>query len=356
MFPTLLLLGHFPPPRGGVAVHLDRLRDALRNRSFAVRCISFGTRDPAHPDTLLTRRQPLAFLGALLRGAPLLHYHTDEADWKAAALLGLWCALRRQTYVLTLHSFRRHSFLEGSLSRRVVAFVYRRAARIICISENLQREVSELLPEASARTVVITSYLPPSDAERNTPPPARFDELTREHDTVICFNAYAPTLYQGRDLYGGDVVLDAFALVQQEFPTVGLAMVYVRLDDSSNAQTIRAKARALGARVALIENHVGPFIPVLERSAILVRATLNDGGPSLSVLEALSLGVWCAASDAVPRPRECELFRTRDPEDLARALRLLLHRVSQGERQPPVRFPDAVDDLIPLYQSLTTKS
>ena len=48
---------------------------------------------------------------------------------------------------------------------------------------------------------------------------------------------------------------------------------------------------------------------------VVIRATNTDGS-SLTVLEALSLGVPVVASDCAERPRGAVLFRTRDRSDL----------------------------------------
>ena len=205
---------------------------------------------------------------------------------------------------------------------------------------------------AVEQVAVIPSFLPPSQAEHNTAPPASFEQLKRRYPTIICFNAFAPSLYNNEDLYGGDILLEAFADVARDFSDVGLYMVYVGFDVSPLAQRLRAAATKLGDRVVLEERFDGPFVPILLNSSLAVRATSNDGGPSISVLESLALGIWCAASDAVPRPAECVLFRNRDAQDLARALRTILEKVQRNEHQPPVHFPDAAEALLPLYQSL----
>lgn len=350
--PVLLLLGHFPPPRGGVATHLDRLRAALRRTNITARFLSFGDANPAERDTLVFKEHPVLFLRALSCGASVLHYHTDEADWKSAVLLSLWCLARRQKYLFTLHSFRDHEFLKSGWSRGMAAFVYRHAAKIICISENLRREVQQLLPMPEGKLIVIPSFLPVTEQEHGAEPPPEFMALAQRCSHIISFNAFALTMYNGVDLYGGDILLDAFAEVKDEFPDAGLMMVYLNFGESALANTIRAKARALGDRVVIVEHSDRPFIPMLIRSSVFVRATANDGGPSLSVLEALSLGIFCAASDAVPRPAECALFKNRDAKDLAKVLRELLRRVQSGEKQNAVEFPDTGEELVKLYRSI----
>ena len=327
----LLLVGHFPPPRGGVAVHLDRLRAGLFRRGVPVRCCSFGNSDPAQSSTLIIRKHPLAFFGALLRGARILHYHTDEGDWKSAALMGIWCALRGQRYMLTLHSFRDHPFLRRSWAKALIRFTYRRADAIICISDNLRTELQQRLPVPADRVVVVPSFIAPSDAERRAQPREEFRSLAQRCRAIIAFNAFAPTVHDQQDLYGGDIVLDAFAMIRNEFPEAGLFMAYMRFDDSPHARALQSKAKTLGDRVVLSVQPDMPFIPELAASAVFVRATLNDGGPSLSVLEALSLGVFTAASDAVPRPPECALFANRDAASLAAVLRTILRDVRDGK-------------------------
>ena len=146
------------------------------------------------------------------------------------------------------------------------------------------------------------------------------------------------------------ILLDAFEMLSGQFSDTGLIIVIMQSLDTPYGSRIRSRIHALGNRVIVMERSGESFIPVLEQSDVFVRATRNDGGPSLSVLEALSLGRWCVASDAVPRPASCLMFKNRDAVDLARALSEALERAHRGEQQQPVTFPSAVDALIPLYR------
>ncbi len=348
--PPLLLIGHFPPPRGGVAAHLERLRATLPANGIAVECYTFSEEDPRRPETVAIKRHRMRFVARLLRGAALMHYHTDERDWKSALALGLWCFVRRQRYLLTVHSFRPHPFLRNAFFRALMRRTLRRAVAVVCISENLQREIEERLPDSRAAFVVTPSFIPPMDEERTRPMPPDVEEFLRHHSPRIAFNAYNAVMYQGGDLYGGDTMLAALARLAGEFPELGVVMIYTRTEDTALWETIRKAAAALGDHVLLLRTDRFDFLPIVARSDISMRATRNDGGPSLTVLEALSLGTFCVASDAVPRPSQAILFRTGDADDLARALRDTLARVQRGERQEPVAFPTALDGLLPIYR------
>jgi glycosyltransferase involved in cell wall biosynthesis len=349
--PSLLLIGHFPPPRGGVAAHLERLRASLPQHGITPECYTFGAADARHRNTVAIKGHRLAFFLRLCRGASLLHYHTDEADWKSALLMGVWCLLRRQRFIFTLHSFRSHAFQRRPLFGWLMKLVFRSAERIVCISENLKREVVELLPVDPSILVVIPSYIPPSAEERDRPLPPGVEQFLNTHPVTIAFNAYNAVRFGDGDLYGGDTILDAMAILTPGFPELGAVMVYTRTADLELWRTIQARAVALGDRVLLIKADDLDFVPVAARAPISVRATRNDGGPSLTVLEALSLGRFILASDAVPRPPQAIMFKTGDPGNLAGALRTTIERVKREERQEPVAFATALDGLLPLYRT-----
>ena len=68
---------------------------------------------------------------------------------------------------------------------------------------------------------------------------------------------------------------------------------------------------------------------VMSRSAAFVRPTFTDGD-SISVREALALGVPVIASDAVARPHGTVLFETANPQDLMQKMECALEGCLQN--------------------------
>lgn len=351
---SILLVGHFPPPTGGVAIHLQRLSSALKKENISVEALSFGKINYKNPEILTRFSNPMRFLIGLYSHYKLLHYHTDEKDWKSAILIGLWCVLRRQKFVITLHSFRSHPAFRFGFVTFLIRKIFAKSETLICVSDAVQNEMRDILNYYSQNTAVITPFLNISLEELDIDPNIENLQIPLNQDKiVIAFNASSIAQFDDVDLYGGDVLIDAFSKVSEEFLDTILVMVY-----SSGKPFFFDLVQNLNQnspiRVIILPNFNGSFANILSHSHIFVRPTYADGAP-LSVLEALSLGKFCIASDAVPRPKECILFKNRDSEDLARALRQTISAVLDGKKQMPIRFSTALEGLLPIYSKYLHK-
>src|SRR5919206_618325 len=122
----IALVGDYPPPHGGVSVHVAALERALRARGDEVRVLDIGRGD--HDGAgVEPARGALRYGTALARAAAgrwLLHVHTNGANPKswlvaiAAARARLPGAPRG---VLTLHSGLCPAWLAARADRREVA-------------------------------------------------------------------------------------------------------------------------------------------------------------------------------------------------------------------------------------------
>ena len=91
-----------------------------------------------------------------------------------------------------------------------------------------------------------------------------------------------------------------------------------------------------------------PFGPALVRSSVFVRPTSTDGD-SVSVREALAVGVPVVASDVCQRPKGCHIFQSRDAEQMAKTV---LEVLIKGEKSPLADTDDdAVEAIIERYKA-----
>jgi glycosyltransferase involved in cell wall biosynthesis len=90
--------------------------------------------------------------------------------------------------------------------------------------------------------------------------------------------------------------------------------------------------RDLTSRVLFVTQPLEEAASLWRVSDVVVRATNTDGN-SLSVMEALSLGVPVVASDCVDRPDGAVTFRTRDIDDLESKVADVLTRSDEHRRR-----------------------
>ena len=339
------VLAPFPPPFGGVALHCVRLLEALRTMGLNASGVSQGG-VPGGIDGIIR------FGPGFLLGRSLVHYHTDEGNHRWMRLLSWYWWLTRTPYVVTVHSFRDRPEFTSPRVRASLAMAYRRAKAVICISDSVVRELEQRIGLHHKLTRTIPSNLPLSSWERQAEIPSEVPELWQGANIRILANAGRIVSYQGKDLYGIDVLVDSFSSIPDS--DAALCIAIGEIVDPARWAPIQDRINS-DPRISVIRNLRGPLAPIVSHAHIVVRPTRTEGGPSLTLSEALELGRWAVGSDSVTRPEGTLLFRNEDPEDLARTLRQCISHVRNAVMPPamPANI-DAVQRIVNLYQRVTS--
>lgn len=340
-FDKVRILGPFPPPFGGVALHCVRLLEGLRTAGIDARGVSLGG-IPEGVDHV----EKLGVSFALSR--TLVHYHTDEGNHRWMRLLSRLWRTTRTPYVVTVHSFRdRPEFADARL-RTQLASTYTHAAAVIGISNEVISDLEQRLGVYHKRTRIIPSALPISAWECNAQLPDSLPDRWRTASVRMLANAGRVVRYNGQDLYGIDVLIDAMQRIAD--PDVSLCIAVGDVVDADLWSQLQAQAER-DARIWILRDHNGPLAPLVQDAHIVVRPTRTEGGPSLTVQEALEVGRWAIASDAVPRPDGTRLFANADAQALAATIQQSIQDVRRGSMPPAIpAHRDAVQRIINLYE------
>ncbi len=298
-------LGPFPPPYGGVAVHLVRLCEVLEVGGHHVERIS----------TVKTASVPAITSHDILRRTPI-HYHTDEGNYKWLILFSVWWQILRVPYALTFHSFRvKHAF-----SSRIVRFFLKRALHcakgVVAVSVPTLHSLHEQL-KTNVHVSVLNSAFPISAHEMNAPMWSTVPKAWLEAKHRVVVNAGRIVKYQQTDLYGIDVAIRAFNLLANDAHNdVQLLVITGQVVDADLlAQYYSIKAH--NHLVHIIPAEESPLVPVHVAATMVLRSTRTEGGPSLTLTEALELGKVAIGSNAVARPHGTHMYDTENPVELA---------------------------------------
>ena len=337
----VLLIGDYPPPYGGVAIHVQQLHRFLRGRGVEAKVLDIGKGGRPAPDVIPV--QGLAKFGLRLAGflsaGWTVHVHTSGNNpkyWMLAAAAGV--PAPRSPRIITLHSGLLPDYLAGSPARRALA----RAAlagysRVVAVS----RAVKEALVGCGVPEEKILVQ-PAFCASQVKPGPVTAAvELARARRAPLLAMAHHPS-----PVYGRLVMFRALRMLAEELPGVGLAVF---------GPGTRTPEFARDAR----ETHVAPYLEdlgeleheevlgLLSKCDAFIRPTTHDGD-AISVREALALGVPCVASDVCARPEGTYLFQAGYAPDLAL-------RVRQALVEGPAESasPDAGPVMLGLYTELS---
>lgn len=329
----VLLIGPHPPPHGGISVHLSGIHRQLTAAGVTCRVLDSGQGHLGVSFGLTVLRHALA--------GWILHLHTNGHNLKSW-LLAWGCGLAGRLgggSILTLHSGMVPGYLESAPAwrRRLAALTCSLYTQVICVSPEIRTALLSLALD-SQRMAVLPAFL---GAERSDASPGR--------DVLTWIGQHRPlfsTVLFFRPEYGFGLLIAGLARLKRLHPFVGCLVM------GSGEQ--RAEAERLICEAGL-ESNVLPLgdvdhdacLALMSVCDVFLRPTLKDGD-SISVREALSLGVPVVASRVGMRPAGAILFQPGDVDDMVARIGEAL--ALKKERQP--RGTGCMDRLMEIYRQV----
>jgi glycosyltransferase involved in cell wall biosynthesis len=358
---SVALIGPYPPPCGGVSVHIKRLhrRLAAQNIPSRVYCQSLPTsnfEDHVVPASIKFSWHCWIPEHGWRCNASIVHFH-DGWYWAPAALAML---LRGKKIVMTFHNqqvagrmWQAASWLERWVSRWLI-----RHPRVwwVAVSQEGRRQLVEMgVPPA--RITVAPAYIPPrADADASSLP-AYVRDFLGAHSPMLSTYAWRLTIdAQGVDVYGFDHCLEVIKSLQADFPKIGLAISLPQIADVGYFSDLKACIAAYGIEdnVLFITEPLDDVHLLWQASDVFVRAT-NTDGDAVAVREALALRVPVVASDASARPDGVVLFETRNLEAMNNAVRqVLTHHAAHVQALQSISIDDNFPPLLKLYRAIAS--
>lgn len=324
--PCIGLVGAWPPPWGGISVHIQRLADHLSHSGCRVVALDTEWRpNKAQPPNYYSVGKDRWLAARVMRavaesGIDVLNLHLFGPEWKILVPFAAVQELTGVPIVVTMHSLRRCAATLVPRERWVFSQAARRLQHFLCAGDHVRSNLLEfgVPPE---RTTTIIPYLAPSLAGDPGSLPPEVEAFMASRQPLVSSGTGVLVKHDGRDLYGLDLFVRVANVVRRHYPDIGFVFVIAGECDAElvgDALEFIAD-NGLEHNVLLYRKPISPGTLLWARSDVFVRPTLSDGD-AISLREALEGGVPCVASDAVKRPDSVRLFRTSDWADCARVL------------------------------------
>lgn len=362
MSSRLAIIGSYPPPYGGVGIHVQRLCALLdaRGIEYVVYNATSDVGDERRVFGVRHKRTSWLLRYALTAREPAVYILSDRIP--AWVVGGLMAALRGKRVALRLRNAALPDWIAKSTVKRLLAgWALRRMSAVVGVSQLLIESAASLgVPRD--RLHWSPGFLPPKlDADETRRVPEHVRQFIQSHGPVISANGKID-VYNGEDLYGIDHCIELVARLKPRHPNIGVVFCFGDFHPAEQPRlnALLEQARRLGvAENVLLHTTPGVFVPVLAASDVFIRPT-NTDGDAISVREALYLGVPTAASDAVARPAGAVLFPTRDLDAMTNAVAELLDGAARRDDAPATRqttlAPEdrqRIDRYLDLLQYLT---
>ncbi|MEW6729971.1 MAG: glycosyltransferase [Acidobacteriota bacterium] len=319
----ILLVGNYPPPYGGISVHISMLHRLLEAQGVDCQVLNIDPDAPISEQYIRVNGYS-NFLMRLINTsrARIVHLHTNGHNiksWLVALICGWVGHLIGRGAILTIHSGLAPAYLlEGSsgLGRLLIKTALRSQSYVICVNAQIRAALT-VSGFPCRQTILIPAFL--------------FDEnVVSRLDKELCeqlsrFHPLLSLVAFFRPEYGVELLIEALAKLSENFPRIGCAIMGSGEDEARLRQL--AIQHGVAARLLWLGDlEHGQCLSVIKSSQLFVRPTLADGD-SISVREALQLSVPIVASDVGYRPCGITLFRAGDVSDLiAKCAYVLMHR------------------------------
>ncbi len=223
---VLAILGSYPPPMGGVSVHVQRLCALLRQRGVKY-AVYNATSDVGDGKCIIPvyRNRRWWLLKYLFTGKEPAAYILSGrlSAWIIGALMASW---RGKRVMLRLRNASLIDWAARSWWLRLLCrFALRRLNGIVCVNRALVESAKSLgvKPELVHWS---SGFLPPEvdGDQRNSVPPAVW-EFTKTHEPIIAANGKV-NWYKGQDLYGLDHLVELAARIKPDYPNIGIVVCF----------------------------------------------------------------------------------------------------------------------------------
>lgn len=309
----VLLVGNYPPPMGGISVHLKRLAKRLTQQDWDVEVLDMsGVKGRSKPGYVNVQKGRKASIVEIIKsGADIVHIH--EIGWRYRAACVMAARIAGARSIITAHSLREGVENPHLLERISVKYVLSRADFVIAVGEK-ESEGLKALGCDGGKIEVIPAFIPPDG--KSGPLPDYLERFLESKKWIICANASSTELYKGVDLYGADMMVALCKRLAKTCEEVGIVYCLSReyITDSANYSRIREQTAGVEASFLFVHESID-FVSLLSRAHIFIRPT-NTDGDAVSVREAISLGIPAIVSDVCKRPKGSLLFKSRDLDDL----------------------------------------
>tara|TARA_R110000744_G_scaffold115753_4_gene216578 strand:- start:3851 stop:4912 length:1062 start_codon:yes stop_codon:yes gene_type:complete len=340
--------GTYPPPIGGVSIHIMRLVHRLQENNLNVVVKDFNGLNTKKLDYVLPiKNKFIEFFKIPFRKKTIIHLHSSNF----AALLLLFFLGKRHVIGLTVHN-KRLIDLKNPLKRKLFSLFLRRLDFILLNDSAYKEQFINFFNLKTEKIYLCPAYIRPLEIER-MPLSDKTLQFRKDKEFLISANAFMLKLENGLDLYGLDLLIELIAAMKKIEIDVGLIFCLPQVGNKSYYKEMLQliNKNGLEGDILILQGNIPNAFQIWEISDLFIRPTTTDI-EGVSVKEALDFGTKVITSDVCIRPKQAILFKNRNFDDLY-SKTIKVYRASKSQDAVQVNFTelDAVPLIIKLYKS-----
>jgi len=345
------IIGPYPPPYGGISVHVQRMHHFLQERNN--KHVIYTKIDMEKADLVNIDKQKRWLLKYFFTAKEnILHFHS--IDWKERVLIGLMGFLGKKV-ILTIHGESLNNQLNQSnwLKRKILIWAIKNIKNIIAVNPKIKSLLISLGIKPK-KVECVPAFIPPAIKHEDIAEiPKEVWEFIDSHTQIISANAFRISFYNNQDLYGIDMCIDLCANLKRYYPQIGLVFCLPDIGNYEYFNKMKQKIKEKHLEYNfLFQTKPRQLYPILMKSDLFVRPT-NTDGYSVSVAEAIYFKVPTVASNVCQRPEGTNLFKSRDIDDFTLRVRCVLGNYKQYKNKlKDIELENNAEKILEIYQKL----
>lgn len=321
------IVGPYPPPLGGISVHISRMEAFLKSENIPYRIFNHGFLSTK--DVIATNKSYLWYLRYLfVPKSGLVHFH--QFTILHYFYYFLFSHISSSKLIVTIHEENLLHY--NPLLRRIVIGLLRQTnfTELISVSSNL----SDFLNKSEIPNLWLPAYVPPS----------LFDKITLKRQDTREYFLYSVWKFErtiSDTIYNIDLAFEFCRKMKGKYQM----LLLIGTEKESDKDYLNNMLKNYEISDSVLVIYEAELVSYLNNCKFLLRANKVDGY-GVSLQEALDLGIPAVASDVCIRPKGCILFRNNDIADLMDKVNNLVRYWDQSK----VGSPDYHLQLIELYK------
>jgi hypothetical protein len=346
-----LIIGGYPPPMGGVTIHIKRFYEYCRLQDFPVKIITQFRSVPQNDGVRLVGPTPIGKLIHLLLeiikfSGEIIHFHASHLNKLSFGGLPILYAARSKLRLLTIHTDVTVFPRKKNLKYRMMRLILGKFNYIICINEKQIEYFRTWMRLPDKKLVTIPSYIPlQKPPGNNSLEIKKFVNVARAQvDYLLISSGYL------LNIYGYDLIIDAVNRITDK--RIGIIFAFYTTEDDSYKKYLDSKITLLKHVWTFQDISSDDFFYLIRESDLFIRANREDTY-GMVIGDALKLGTPVIASDFCPRHRGSILFKTGDALDLQTRIETTLGNLDQIRTQlDNLEQENYGIDLLNFYKSI----
>ena len=353
----IFLLGPYPPPYGGVSIHVKRLYEKLKNYIS----IDIYTTSKNREFSPLTLKE-IIISSFFMKKEEIYHIH--ESSIKLILVFSFISFIKKNKMILTIHNDRFESNYnkENFITRYLLKKFLKSIKHIILVGSNeIEFFYKNNIKENNIS--IIPGYINPIINKKDYLKIDKeiwdfIENSKNKSEKIITANGNI-RFFNNEDLYGLDLLIELIYLLRKDEYNVSLVFALLGYDDQTKEERTYFKTLLKKIEEYKIKENIliykvkdTEYYPILDKTDIFIRPT-NTDGYGISVTEAIYLKKPAIASDVCQRQKGTIYFKSRDIKDLLEKTKLVLNNYNKEKNKlEKIEVKEYYEDVLEIYKKV----